>query len=279
MGSLAEVAAKELSGLHQLARQANTLARQLQVLAGPEAHHALATSDLAAVLARAADDLAAGLQPVTAGVGRLRGLVEEWRGAERRSRRNRFEEGVRGQGWSLVGNWPEPVVEHTVFVVFDQAKDSATVNGRSVPGMPTAENLLAAVAQEVELLVRNRTAPEEFILQVWKAYCAAGGQPGQGVPVFDLLRALVWARQNKRFQRDPRSEFFRPYPLAQFRADLTHYLGSGMPLARDGKQAYALELAAGSFAQDGLFMYFPQTERLASCGRLIFQPPKIGNAP
>jgi hypothetical protein len=273
---LTDLAAKELSGLPQVARQANAMARQLQALSGPEALQALATSDLATAIAKAADDLAAGLQPLAAGIGRLRQIVEEWRAAERRSRRGRFEEGVRGQGWSLVGSWPEPVVEHTVFIVVDEAKDSATVNGRTVSGVPTAEKLIGAAAQEVELLARDRTTPEDFILQVWKAYCAAGGQPGQGVPVFDLLRALVWVRQSKRFQRDPRSEFFRPYPLAQFRADLTHYLGSGLPPARDGKQTYALEIAAGSFAQDGLFMFFPQTERLASCGRLTFQPPKPG---
>jgi hypothetical protein len=51
-----------------------------------------------------------------------------------------------------------------------------------------------------------------------------------------------------------------------------------MPPARDGKQTYALEVAAGSFAQDGVFMFFPQTERLASCGRLTFQPLKTGDA-
>jgi hypothetical protein len=105
------------------------------------------------------------------------------------------------------------------------------------------------------------------------------GEPGKGVPVFDVLRGLLLLRQSKRFHRDPRAEAFRPYPAAQFRADLTHYLASGAAPVQEGRARYQLEIAAGSFAQDGLFMFFPQTERLGTCGRLTFQPMQEGESP
>jgi hypothetical protein len=204
-------------------------------------------------------------------MGGLNELIEECRRAERRSRRGRFEEAAAARGWELIGSWPEPVIQQVIFVVVDEAKESATVNGNALGGTLTAERLVAAVADELGALERDGIEPGRFATEMWSAYAAAGGEPSRGVAVFDLIRSLVWVRQSRRFQRDPRAETFRQYPLAQFRADLTRYLAAGAPPVADGRVAYRLEVTAGSFAQDGLFMYFPQTERLGTCGRITFR--------
>ena len=58
---------------------------------------------------------------------------------------------------------------------------------------------------------------------------------------------------------DPVSRFWRP------------------PIDEGGK-SYELQVVGGSFAQDGIYMYFPQTDRLATCGRLTFQPLALGSS-
>jgi hypothetical protein len=200
----------------------------------------------------------------------IKGELDQWHAGERRSRSSRFEAAARSLHWTIVGSWPEPAIQGIVFVVVDEPKDRATMNGRSLAGVPTVENLVTAVVEELERLDKNRTGPEDFIAGVWKAYQACGDVGTTGVPVFDLIAKLTWLRQTKSFQRDPRQDLFREYPLAQFRADLTHYLASGAPPYTEGGKSHRLEIVGGSFAQDGLFMYFPQTSRLATCGRLIF---------
>jgi hypothetical protein len=159
-----------------------------------------------------------------------------------------------------------------VFIAVDEKQDRATVNGRLVSGKPTAERLANAVGDELAALQDHLTAPETFIAQVWKAYAACSSNSHTGVQVHKLLAELTWQRQSKGFQRDPRADLFRSYPLAQFRADLTQYLALGAPPINDSGNSYELQVVGGSFAQDGIYMYFPQTDRLATCGRLTFQP-------
>ena len=159
-----------------------------------------------------------------------------------------------------------------------RAERSATVNGRLVAGKPTAERLANAVAEEFAVLQQNLTAPETFIAQAWKAYAVRSSNSHTGVQVHDLLAELTWQRQSKGFQRDPRADLFRSYPLAQFRADLTQYLASGASPIDEGGKSYELQVVGGSFAQEGIYMYFPQTDRLATCGRLTFQPLALGSS-
>lgn len=254
-----------------------SLLESLRQIEGPNPLDAIATAGEGPVAA-AHRKLAAELPTLLSELGTLNELLEECRYAERRSRRGRFESAVGVRGWSLIGSWPEPVVQQVVFIVVDEAKNGATVNGKALGGPPTAERLVAAVVEELGALDRDATEASRFATDLWTAYTAAGGEPGRGVAVFDLIRSLVWVRQSKRFQRDPRAETFRQYPLAQFRADLTRYLATGAPPVKDGRAAYRLEVTAGSFAQDGLFMYFPQTERLGTCGRITFRPVDDGDS-
>lgn len=195
-----------------------------------------------------------------------------WHAGERRSRRMRFEQLSQSCNWTITGTWPEPVLNRIVFLTIDELKDKAAVNGRPVAGLPTAERLARAVADEITTLQQQLTQPEAFISQLWKAYSARTQHPQTGVQVLELIAEMTWQRQSKAFQRDPRSEFYRGYSLAQFRADLTHYLASGAPAVSSGGKSLELHIAGGSFAQDGIYMYFPQTDRLATCGRLTFQP-------
>ena len=248
----------------------------LHLLEGPNALETIAVPGEEPVAA-ATQSLAAELPPLLSELGRLSELIAKCRSAERRSRRGRFEETARTRGWELIGNWPEPVIQKVIFVVVDEVKESATVNGKALGGPPTSERLVLAVADELGALEREGREPGQFAKEIWSAYAAAGGEPDRGVAVFDLIRSLVWIRQSKRFQRDPRAESFRQYPLAQFRFDLTRYLAAGAPRVAEGGAAYRLEITAGSFAQDGLFMYFPQTERLSTCGRITFRRTEDGD--
>lgn len=223
-------------------------------------------------------DARAELQQCLAVLERLQEGLEHWKAAEPRSRKIRFEHMANSMQWKITGRWPEPVIGGIVFVVVDERKDRATVNGRAV-APPTAERLAMQVARELEELSRQRTEPEEFIAGLWRAYRTCGGTPGNGVLVQDLLTTLTWQRQSRTFQRDPRQELFRGYSQAQFRADLTQYLGTGAPPVLDGGKAYDLEVVGGSFAQEGIYMYFPQSDRLATCGRLTFKQADQEAAP
>jgi hypothetical protein len=278
-GALASIIGTALPKAEAASRCLASLRRSLEALAVPDVLQALATSDAAASVEAGGTHLRADLPSLLSDLERVAEQIAEWRRGERRSRRARFEEEAARRGWTLTGSWPEPVVQQIVFVAVDEAKDTAIINGKALPGVPAAERLLAAVIEELGTLERERTQPEVFAVELWKAYAAAGGEPGRGIPVFDVLRGLLWLRQSKRFHRDPRADTFRQYPVAQFRADLTHYLASGAPPFHEGGTRYQLEIAAGSFAQDGLFMFFPQTERLGTCGRLTFKPMQDGEAP
>ena len=168
------------------------------------------------------------------------------------------------------------MIEGIVFLVIDEEKNRVTLNGLVLAASPTAERLIEAVRQELASLTSNRPSPAEFVKQLWKVYRAMGGQVDSGILAFDLLERIVWQRQSKSFHRDPRSELFRGYSMAQFRADLTYYLASGVRTMSEGNSTFRLEIVGGSYAQDGMFMYFPQSDRLATCGRLIFRPVDAG---
>lgn len=203
-------------------------------------------------------------------LGDLQEPLASWRAAERRSRQLRFEAIASSRKWELVGAWPEPVVSGMVFIVVDEARGRATVNGKAVPGLAIAERIAACVETELKEIEKNKLKPEEFIARLWQAYVACGGKKGHGVLVFDILREMAIQRQRKGFFRDPNSAQFRPYPAAQFRADLTTYLAAGAPPLKHEAEELVLEIVGGSSAENGLFMYFPQTRRLATCGRLKF---------
>jgi len=199
-------------------------------------------------------------------------LIESWRGNEVRTRRTRFEKIAEQQGWQIYGSWPEPVVEKVVFIVVNDSTGQVTVNGQRVKGTPTAERIAFSVADELQNLRKAQTEPSEFGSGLRKAFISAGGSPEKGVAVFDLLRGMVLQRQSKAFHRDPKQELFKGYSVAQFRNDLTAFLATGAPRIKEGNTEYELEIQGGSFASEGIFMYFPQTNRLATCGRLTFRP-------
>src|SRR4029077_2972007 len=146
------------------------------------------------------------------------------------------------------------------------------INGQRIKGTATAERIASAIAHELEILRKDRTEPAEFISSMRKAFARIGESAVKGVAVHDILREIVWQRQSKAFQKDPRPELFKGYSVSQFRSDLTYYLASGAPRVKDGNTEYELEIQGGSFASDGIFMYFPQTDRLATCGRLKLRP-------
>jgi hypothetical protein len=208
---------------------------------------------------------AAALNPLTT-------AIDTWRASERRTRQMRFEAAAKQLAWTITGSWPEPVIQGIVFVVLDDTKDRASINGKTLTGPPTAGRLIETARNELAALQAHRTEPAPFIDSLWKAYKSCSDGSDGSVSVFELLAELTWQRQSKNFKRDPRSELFHPYPIAQFRADLTSYLAAKTPLIKDGRRSFELEIVGGSFAQDGLFMYFPQTDRLATCGRLSFRP-------
>lgn len=239
---------------------------------------ALAQGERTAAAAELLQNLSAGLPRYLALNNELQAAIDSWQGGERRSRRSRFEQIAQACSWQIGGAWPEPVINRVVFIAIDEQKDRATINGRPVAGKPTAERLANAVAEDIASLQQNLTPPDTFIAQVWKAYSARSSNSPNGIQVNDLLAELTWQRQTKGFQRDPRADLFRGYSLAQFRADLTNYLAAGAPPFSDAGKSFELQVVGGSFAQDGIYMYFPQTDRLATCGRLIFQALAPGAA-
>lgn len=265
------------SRLAEIARPLSTLTKSCDVLRNLGPLAALAQTDAAATLGEGVEQLASLVDPLKTTLDAVRARLNEWRQAERNSRRHRFEAGVSALQLTLAGSWPEPVVNGIVFIVVDEANDRASVNGRPLRSIPTAEYLLDVAQESLLELEQQRSEPQDFAATLWKAFRGCGGQPGSaGVTVFDLIGELAWQRQSKSFARDPRTDLFRGYSAAQFRADLTHYLAAGAMPVRDGKAEYRLEVIGGSFSQDGIFMYFPQTQRLGTCGRLAFKAVEEG---
>lgn len=232
---------------------------------------ALATTDAARVIEDTGAKLVKEVESSQRLVAKLSASITQWRSAERGSRRVRFEAAAKALAWNMVGSWPEPVINGYIYLVVDEEKGKATVNGRSVQGQLTAERLVLETQADLKQITLNLAKPVDLVSAIWKAFRALDAKVGDGVLVFDLLRELLWQRQAKKFQRDPNASQFRPYPLAQFRADLTHYLEAGAPTLKDAGKNYTLDIVGGSFAEDGIFMYFPQTDRLATCGRLTFR--------
>lgn len=261
-----------------LVKRLTTLLATAQETAKSGALQSLSASETSHQLPSLLEELNDSMRQSTQLLNAFRTQFTDWRNAERRTRRARFEKLVVSREWNLVGSWPEPVVRGIVFVSVDDAKDKALINGRPLSS-PTAERLVQVVAAELDALNKGLTAPSEFGSQAWAAFKACGATPGEGIAVHDLLARMTWHRQSKPFQRDPRQETFRGYPVAQFRADLTSYLASGCPPVTDSKNQYELEMAGGSFAQDGIFMYFPQSDRLSTCGRVTFKQSSSGGKP
>jgi hypothetical protein len=107
-------------------RELESLRRLLEALAAPDVLQALATSDSGPGVEAGLAHLRAELPALLSDLERVAEQIAEWRGAERRSRRARFEEAAARRGWALAGSWPEPVVQHVVFVAVDEAKGFAT---------------------------------------------------------------------------------------------------------------------------------------------------------
>ncbi len=257
--------------LESLQRNAGAMKSVLADVEKKGAISVFAQTDAVAKLISSASKLEEQMPGLAKELAQLQSILGKWNVSEAASRKTRFEAIAKRLGWSVVGNWPEPVIEGIVFVVVDEKKNSAAINDVNVSGLPTAELLAVEVHRQLDELQKNMTEPAKLIADIWRAYKSIGGKPDDGVLVFDLLRELVWLRQTKRFAKNPAASFFKDYPAAQFRADLTTYLSAGSHPVQDGSSKYSLDIVGGSYADNGLFMYFPQTKRLATCGRLTFR--------
>jgi len=196
--------------------------------------------------------------------------TEELLNQERSSLQQRFLEKVSQRGWTVQGNWPEPVVEQVIFVKVDPDRGKAIVNGRSL-GSLSLDQLLKAIETERDVLLRKDFDPAKWLVELSRAYDKAKREralpDGEPIPVFDILAQIVWARQGEKFFRNPSLDNFVAYSVAQFRADLTRTLASEVTDTTDGRR---LEISTGSFAKHTIFMYFPTTRHLGSCGRIAF---------
>jgi hypothetical protein len=259
-----------------MSRRAGQLATELESLVTGGSLSGLSQAQAPSGVAEEASALVTEVAANLPSLERVASTIQRWALGERRTRRARFAGIARQRGWVVVGAWPEPVVEGIVFIRLDEDRNRASVNGRPLQGNPTAERIAAVAAHEIEELLKHRSDPESFAADCWAAFRQAAVPVGEGIDVHRLLREILWLKQTKGFRSDPRPENFRPYSAAQFRADLTHYLASGSTPFHDGGKSYQLEAVGGSFAQDAIFMYFPQAGRLASCGRLTFRAVELG---
>jgi len=183
---------------------------------------------------------------------------------------HRFRQEVEKHGWSLQGSWPEPVVEQVVFVKIVPEAGKIFINDRVIPWCPI-EELVVEIDKERSELCPSSFSPLAWLSEVCRAYDKVVANlelsKGEPVPVFDVLAQIVWGRQDKKFFSDPSRENFKDYSVKEFRANLTHALASGITTTDDGRR---LDISAGSFSRQTIFMYFPSTRHLGSCGRIAF---------
>lgn len=186
------------------------------------------------------------------------------------SLKQRFLEKINKYGWSVQGSWPEPVVEQVVFVKIDFSRGKAIVNGKPVRIFPFNQ-LIKTIEKERSRLLAEDFDPLEWLDELFNAYerarSARGAAEGEPIPVFDILPLMAWARQKGQFSRNPSEENFVPYSMVQFRAELTRVLALDVTQTKNG---HRLEITSGSFSKDTIFMYFPKTRHLGSCGRIAF---------
>lgn len=208
--------------------------------------------------------------------------TEELLNQQNSTLQQRFMERITQRGWTVQGDWPEPVVDQVIFVKVDSSRGKAVVNGRSL-GSFSLDQLVKAIEIERSALLTKDFDSAKWLDELSRAYDRAravrGLPDGEAIPVFDILPQIVWARQDGKFFHNPSAQNFLPYSLVQFRADLTRTLASDITQTADGRQ---LEISSGSFTKDTIFMYFPTTRHLGSCGRIAFSQkaetvPSIGS--
>ena len=83
-----------------------------------------------------------------------------------------------------------------------------------------APAVLRARAGAVKALEGRSWKPEDFHRSLLRAWRAVGGPRRDWVELVDILPALSFERQSRRFRRDPTASNFRPYPRARFAYDL-----------------------------------------------------------
>lgn len=196
--------------------------------------------------------------------------TEELLNQQRSTLQQRFREKVAQRDWTVQGNWPEPVVDQVIFVKVDTNRGKAIVNGQSLSSI-SLDQLLKAIETERAALLRQDFDPVKWLAELSTAYDRArsmrGIPDGEPIPVFHIIPQLAWARQDEKFLHNPSAENFFPYSVMQFRADLTRTLAADVTQTADGRR---LEISSGSFVKDTIFMYFPITGHLGSCGRIAF---------
>lgn len=196
--------------------------------------------------------------------------TEEVLNQERSTLQQRFLEKVSQRGWTVQGNWPEPVIDQVIFVKVDTKRGKTVVNGRSLASFSLAQ-LLKAIEAERDTLLRKDFDPAKWLAELSTAYDRArslrGLPNGEPIPVFDIVPQIAWARQEEKFFHNPSAENFLPYSVVQFRADLTRTLAADITQTAGGRR---LEISSGSFVKDTIFVYFPITRHLGSCGRIAF---------
>jgi hypothetical protein len=199
-------------------------------------------------------------------------IADELRTQQLSGLEHKFRKEVERHGWSLNGSWPEPVVEEIIFIKVIPEVGKIIINDRTIPWCHV-EEIVAEIEKERADLSKDTLDPSKWLSEVCRAYDKAlvklGLPKGEPVPVFDVLAQLVWGRHDHRILADPSQENFKAYSAKEFRADLTRALASGITTTADGRR---LDISAGSFSRQTIFMYFPSTRHLGSCGRIAFSP-------
>jgi len=183
---------------------------------------------------------------------------------------SRLLDALKAQWHDVVGDATRPILDGLVFVEIDSAKPEVRINTKTAKDMAVGA-VVEDVSEVLSRITARTTAPEQFLAALEDAYDdevrAMGGQPGSQVHVAAVHQRLLLARQSKAFQREPRCETFKEYPIEVFRADLHGALRSDVA-TRKGRR---LRVTSGSDAHGALFMVVPALGRTGYVGRLWFE--------
>lgn len=187
----------------------------------------------------------------------------------------RFEadlrEAVTNAGYPITGQWPKYYAEHIVPIVVDEDKQFVTVGEERLKNF-SLERIIESLKAQMKRLKVDPAKLGDFLGELFEAYEKLTSGQDATVPVWELYRELIIARQPRKLWRDATSANFRPFTEAEFRAHLTALLKAD----RTTVSSRQLRLLPPVSKDESVYIYQPAENRFAHVGRVQFIPTTGG---
>lgn len=177
-----------------------------------------------------------------------------------------LREAMKGNGWTVDGQWPQFYIQRVVRLEIDEKNHRARV-GESLLRTLNVQDIVAAARREIGGLLPPKFDSKRFI-ETLASCCDRLASPERpAVLIWDVYKEILMARQPQGFWRSGRRSLFRAFGEQAFRACLTVLLEHGPLQTNDGRR---LKLLPPLKPDDAIYLYHPPENRFAFVGRVEF---------